>query len=530
MKISYSILKYTAFMSMLFFILFGISSCTDNFDEINTKKDVLTSASMNETLLGYQFAYAQYHGMSSTMFQVTQNLYADMWSQYFAITHPNFNSGQLIEPGLWTWLAWDYFFKEAPPQLFAVENFARDNDMPVAYAISQIWKVEMYHRWTDYFGPMIYSHFGNGKTSVPYDRQEDIYHSFFLTLDSAAQTLKQNAGGNAFGDNDQIYSGDADQWYLFANSLKLRLAMRIAYVEPALAQQMAEEAVRDGVILDNENSALLISVETISKNLLSRITYHKEFAMSTTMESVLKGYDDPRLSVYFEEVAPEYGGGYHGVRNGLPASEKTGVLNFERSFVSKLYTSGSYAGTDTPNLVLTAAEVAFLRAEGALRGWNMGGTAKELYNMGITLALTDFRMDKMGVHLSPAEIQTYINNTNTPAPVNDKWNTPAMSDIPVKYDESGDFERNLEQIITQKWLAIFPDGWESWSERRRTGYPKCYPVINSLNPDIPVDGIVRRLTFSSTEEANNKEAYDEAQTLLANGPDKNTTRLWWDAK
>jgi len=528
MIITYSILKKTVFMSMLFLILFGISSCTDNFDDINTQKDKLTSGSMNESLLGYQFAYTQYHSMASTMFQVTQNLYADMYSQYFAITHPNFNSGQLLEVGLWTWLAWDYFWSEAPPQLKYIEDYTREHDMKVAYAISQIWKVETYHRWTDYFGPIIYSHFGNGETSVPYDSQEDIYHSFFLTLDSAAQILKQNAGGNAFGDNDQVYSGDADQWYLFANSLKLRLAMRIAYVEPGLAKQMAEEAVSDGVILRNEDSALLIAVETISKNLLSRITYHKEFAMSTTMESVLKGYDDPRLSVYFDEA--EQGGGYHGVRNGLPASEKTGSLNFERSFVSRLYTSGSYTGTDTQNLVLTAAEVAFLRAEGALRGWNMGGTAKELYNMGITLSLTDFRMEKMGVNLSLAEIDAYINNTNTPAPVADKWNTPAMSDIPVKYDESADFERNLEQIITQKWLAIYPDGWESWAERRRTGYPKGYPVINSMNPDIPVDGLVRRLKFSSTEQANNQVAVEEARTLLANGPDENTTRLWWDAK
>lgn len=528
MIITYSHIKKTAVISMLFLILFGISSCTDNFDEINTKKDVLTSGSMNESLLGYMFAYTQYRGMAATMFQVTQNLYADMYSQYFAITHPNFNSGQLLEVGLWTRLAWDYFMKEAPPQLFYIENYAREHNMQVAYAIAEIWKVEMYHRWTDYFGPIIYSHFGNGETSVPYDTQEDVYHSFFLTLDSAAQILKQNAGGNAYGDNDQLYSGDADQWYLFANSLKLRLAMRLAYIEPDFAKQMAEEAVRDGVIESNENSALLLSVESDSRNLLSRITYHKEFAMSTTMESVLKGYDDPRISVYFDEA--EEGGGYHGVRNGLPAVEKTGSLNFERSFVSRLYTSYSYAGTDTRNLVLTAPEVAFLRAEGALRGWNMGGTAKEFYNRGIFLSLTDFRMKKMGVNLSAADIDAYINNTNTPAPVADKWNTPPMTDIPVKFDESGDFERKLEQIITQKWLAIYPDGWESWSERRRTGYPRGYAVINSLNPDIPVTGLVRRLTFSSSEFANNKVAVEEAITLLANGPNEITTRLWWDAK
>jgi hypothetical protein len=173
--------------------------------------------------------------------------------------------------------------------------------------------------------------------------------------------------------------------------------------------------------------------------------------------------------------------------------------------------------------VMKATELYFLRAEGALRGWNMGGTAMELYNDGITTSLKETTAS------TDQEIDNYVNSLSTPIAVNDKWNTPPMSDIPVKYDADGGFERQLEQIITQKWIAIFPDGWEAWSERRRTGYPVGYPIIQSFNPDINENGMMRRLQFTTGEISNNAEAVEEARKLL-HGADKNYTKLWWDAK
>src|SRR5690606_29967224 len=116
-----------------------------------------------------------------------------------------------------------------------------------------------------------------------------------------------------------IYNGDADKWLTFANSLRLRLAMRVAYVDPALAKAQAEKAVQDGVMLDNSENAGVLST-TNNVNNLSSITYHYEFAMSASMESVLVGYNDPRLSVYFAEARG--GGGYIGVRNGLTTADR----------------------------------------------------------------------------------------------------------------------------------------------------------------------------------------------------------------
>jgi hypothetical protein len=104
-----------------------------------------------------------------------------------------------------------------------------------------------------------------------------------------------------------------------------------------------------------------------------------------------------------------------------------------------------------------------------------------------------------------------------------------MSDIPVAYETAGSFEKQLEQIITQKWIALYPDGWEAWAERRRTGYPVGFPIVESLNPAVPTDKQMRRLTFTVGELTNNSEAVKAAQTLLG-GADANETKLWWDKK
>jgi hypothetical protein len=174
---------------------------------------------------------------------------------------------------------------------------------------------------------------------------------------------------------------------------------------------------------------------------------------------------------------------------------------------------------------MNAAEVYFLRAEGALVGWNMGGTAKALYEKGIETSLQEI------ASASGAVIASYISSTKIPVAINDVHRTPAVSDIPVAYESAGSSERQLEQIITQKWIAMFPNGWEAWTEARRTGYPKYLPRLNSDNPDVPKDVMIRRIMYAEGEVTSNPDGLKAAQALpeLAGG-DKNSTKLWWDKK
>jgi hypothetical protein len=178
-----------------------------------------------------------------------------------------------------------------------------------------------------------------------------------------------------------------------------------------------------------------------------------------------------------------------------------------------------------------AAEVYFLRAEGVLRGWqNMGGTAKELYDEGIRASL-EARTDA-----SDKEITNYIHSTRTPsAPQSkggglDQFNSPPVDNIPVAFASNANFETKLEQIITQKWIALYPNSIEAWAERRRTGYPRGYAIIKSNNPHISSTQLVRRVTYPPVVYDNNAKAVKDAVANLLGGPDRADTRLWWDAK
>jgi Susd and RagB outer membrane lipoprotein len=504
--------------------LFFLSSCTKNFDKTNTPTDLIDADKLDVGKLGQMFAQAEYEGIGSdiTIVRFLHSLYCDPYAQYFTVTPQHFQTDQFVENTDGTGYDWDYIYTLAAPQVHFVEKFTEKNGLPLANAVARIWKVQFYHRITDLWGPIIYSQFGNEKTSVAYDSQKDIYHDFFKTLDTAVAVIKEHAGENIFGDNDQIFSGDVDKWLIFANSLRLRLALRIAYVEPDLAKLEAEKAVAAGIMTQNsDNADVSTTINSISQ--YPKITYIDEFRMSATMESVMGGYEDPRISDYFAEAA--VGGGYKGVRNGLTLSDRGNRLDIQakHSFVNAKWLPLERGGTNPPIPVLHASEVYFLRAEGALRGWNMGGSSRELYELGITTSMQESEA------ISPAQIQAYITSLKTPKALNDKWNSPAMSDIPVAYLTAGSFEKKLEQIITQKWIAIFPNSEEAWAERRRTGYPVGYPLIESLNAGVKENEIMRRLTFSISEFTTNAVGVQAAIGLL-NGENSNSTKLWWDAK
>lgn len=241
--------------------------------------------------------------------------------------------------------------------------------------------------------------------------------------------------------------------------------------------------------------------------------------MSAAMESVLKGYVDPRISKYYAPV-PGTVSTFKGLRNGYtqgelgaPENNAGATSNVADAFLPAVQATNPFA-------IMYASEAYFLRAEGALKGWNMGGgTAKEYYEKGIETAFKQWGIADAAV------ITAYTNGTTTPIALNDMVKTPALSDIPVKF--SADPTKQLEQIITQKWLANYPNGHEAWAEYRRTGYPKLYARVNSDNPDSPKDAVVRRTPFVIGEFQANATAATAAIGKLG-GEDKSSTRLWWD--
>jgi hypothetical protein len=430
------------------------------------------------------------------------------------------------------------------PQLQSI--FASTDSTSAEYAMANVWWVYTFQRVTDYWGPIPYFSAGIPGNSVPYDPQDKIYYDFIKRLKSAVTALHAHAGENHFGSYDLVYGGDVNRWTKFANSLLLHIAIRISKVDPATAKSVAEAAVADGVMTTSvaitDPSAQTAGddafVQRSAKggpdgNGLQTMSDWGEFRMSASMASVLKGFQDPRLPQYFLPALNT--GLYSGVRNGLSVDQLGLAANqaANNSHVGKRWSStnivdkngnvlGDANSIATAQNVMVTAESYFNRAEGALLGWNMGGTAKDLYNMGITNSLIQWNVTNAGVQTA------YINSTNTPVAPGDGLNSPAMTNIPVKFDASN-MATQLEQIATQKWLALYPDGMEAWADFRRSHVLKLYPVVNSDNPDITNTSTqwIRRIPFLLSEQQTNKAAVDAAVGLLG-GPDKVTTPLWWD--
>ncbi|MGN6354474.1 MAG: SusD/RagB family nutrient-binding outer membrane lipoprotein [Parafilimonas sp.] len=505
--------------AIIIFGLITLTACTKKFDEINT--DPTTFSSLTPATIPNAFAKAEYQGIYGDpgIYQLARNLFVDLWSQYYATIDPGVSPDRYVQRKDWEFYQWLSMYSSAYPTLKQVIDATENKDIP-ANAVAKVWKVYIFHSNTDFYGPVPYFQAGSGQFSIPYDAQKDIYYDMFKVLDTAVTALKTaDASAKPFGDNDLIYHGDVTKWLKLANTLRLRLALRISFVEPDKAKEEAEKAVADGVMTSNDDNAMM-DVATASPNGLNLMSPWGGFRMSASMESYLKGFSDPRMPVYFSPAPDD--NEYHGIRNGLSVAQLAGanpggagnnISNIGPGWNPDLAASNKLT-------VMYSAEAYFLRAEGALNGWNMGGTAKELYEKGITNS-----MQQWGI--SNAAIQTYLQSTSLPAKPGDYMNSPAVSDIPVKF--SDDPEKQRQQIATQKWLALFPDGIEAWAEVRRTGYPQLYPVVNSDNPDVPSSEIIKRFTFIDLEYESNKQAVQNALPLL-NGPDKNNTPVWWDVK
>lgn len=514
--------KQSRLLLIGFVILFA--SCTKKFADINTDKN--TIATIGAAELPFLFSQAQSTATNSQWnYQVAQNLFADQYAQYFACEATYFPSDRNVIRMDWVGAAFNPMYTTVVPQLQTIFNST--DSTSAEHALASIWWVYTFHRVTDYWGPIPYFSAGIPGNSVPYDPQDKIYDDFFKRLAEAVTILKGKTDEQPFGSYDLIYGGNVNNWIKFANTLRLRLALRISNVDPARAKTEAEAAVVGGVMTNSPDDDALIQRSTKGDdgNGLSIMSDWNEFRMSASMESVLKGYNDPRLPVYFLPAVNT--GEYNGLRNGLTVEQlgKDANKADNNSHVGPRWSSPAAGGISTylstPQNVMATAEAYFLRAEGALLGWNMDGDAKDLYNEGITNSLAQWGITNATI------VSNYINSMNTPIAPGDYLNSPPMTTIPVKFGTSLSEQR--EQIATQKWLALFPDGMEAWADYRRSHVLKLYPVANSDNPDIANTKTqwIRRIPFLLSETQTNGAAVDAAVPLL-NGPDKVTTPLWWD--
>jgi hypothetical protein len=393
------------------------------------------------------------------------------------------------------------------------------------FSVAQIIKVTGIIRATDSYGPVPYSAIPTGTFTPAYDSQESIYMSAFADLIRARDVLYKlgGAAGTPLKQYDLIYAGDYLKWAKYANSLILRLAMRIVYVDPTKARQYAEEAVRNsaGFITTSGESALH-SLKPDNGNfnysnpLVMLTQGYQEARAGASMQSILSGYKDPRLGVYFKNsTLTGHTSEVIGVRSGI---------NVTRSLYQPF--SQLNIALNTPLPWMQASEVYFLKAEGAIRGWNMDGGAKDFYEAGVRSAFSEAGLTMPANYLNdntskPAAYTDYVNSGNSSA---------ALDDITIQWNDADGFETKLHRIINQKWISLYPNGAEAWAEFRRTGYPKIFPIVlNRSNGTVNTAFQVRRLPYPSAQYNQNPAQVSKGVALLG-GPDNGGTRLWWDKK
>ena len=408
-----------------------------------------------------------------------------------------------------------------------VQIVSQNTDNPVPYAIAMIIKVAAMSRVTDTYGPIPYTQIGvDGRVTVPYDSQETVYNAFFDELDEAIATLSENSSSALVPTADYVYSGNVQQWIKFANSLKLRLAMRISYANPAKAREMAESAVNQefGVIESNEDNAAWHYFGSITNPLFTAINYNgDESRPSAEIVCYMNGYNDNRRASYFVNEDGAFDSDvYVGLRRSIDRTDEA------RAYFPS-YSAINVSANDAIQW-MNAAEVAFLRAEGvAVFGFNLGGTAKDFYEQGIRLSFAQWGASGEDDYIEDDRSvpQTYTD----PAGLNSYAST--ISDITIKWDESASTEEKQERIITQKWIANWMLGSEAWADYRRTGYPRLIPAPAAGNKS---GGVVdsnrgaRRMPYPSEENANNYENVQYARDHYLNGPDNMATDVWWACK
>ncbi len=518
----------------------ALSACTANYLEINShpyqpdEDDVQTDGYAIGSALSNVMAGVISPDVNTTQF--TECLLGGPMGGYlatsgnFSRTIDNYNA-----PDNWTnvFMASDRIIPVVYSNLAELHNVT---DNPIALAIGEVVKVAAMHRVTDTYGPIPYSKIEvGGALQVEYDSQEMVYDEMFKDLDAAIETLTFNRTTGIPATTDYMYGGSAERWCRFANSLKLRLAMRIVYADPAKAQQMAEEAIASevGVITSNVDNALMTQFGADGNPIRVAVNYNKPADSNTggdthvaaDITSYMNALNDPRRAAYFveseweddaEAIIP-----YVGMRRGIviPALATVG-----RKY------SGPKLATNTPIVWMNAAEVAFLRSEAALFGFNVGGTAQDLYNEGVRLSFEQWGTAGYDAYIAqsaPVAV-TYVDpneGTNSYGSV--------LTTLPVAWSNSDSNEQKQERIITQKWIANFILGNEAWADYRRTGYPKLIPATdagNMSNGVVDSERGARRMPYPQNEYTTNSANIQAAVASYLKGPDNMATSVWWDCK
>jgi hypothetical protein len=406
----------------------------------------------------------------------------------------------------------------------------RTKDLPARsnlYHMARIVQANAFMILTDEYGSIPYFESGLGypeQTLFPkYDQQQAIYTDIIKEFTEAAAALNAS---NAIEASDVLYAGNITRWKKFAYSLLLRAGMRLSKIDPTKAQSTVQAAFAGGVITDNADNALVKHDANFNMpigNMLNG-TEAANFYLTKPFVDHLKNTNDPRLSA----IAIRYKGATSGSQSGsgqnpangttAPADQIGMPIGYDNgTIVAKAAADGlasfydysqadrrRIAKTTSPTFFVTASQTLLLLSEARFRNWIASGTAAQYFSDGIKA-----HMDQMA---------SYDANSAVPATARDAY----VAANPLTPGTE------LQQINTQYWISSFLNGPEAFANFRRSGFPTLTPnpYGQPNNPDVPNGTFIRRLTYPNAELSVNTENVNAAISLQ--GPDKLSTRVWWD--
>jgi len=417
----------------------------------------------------------------------------------------------------------------------AVIDAGKPDEQEMLWGPAQGMRSRIFGYITDVWGDVPYSQALKGDAAdatlqPAYDAQQDIYTGLFADLNEAVTAMAAGASAASVlapvGAADPIYAGNRLRWQRFGNSLRARHAMRLVNKDPATAQAqfLAAIAAPGGLIASNADNAQMVwPGDGVYNNPWSVNNQTRDdHRLSDRLMGEMLPYSDPRVAVYAQPTlcflnpagtgCPASPAQYAGMPNALTATEAaTWSLKSSRpgrvfysnsSYCKSGYAAGAYVncsgltGARFPSFVLTYAEVSFLLAEAAERGWISTGTAASYYNQGIQASMAQW-----GVTDATAIAAFLVR--------------PGIAYTPGT--------AGLTQIAQQKWIALFTDGVEAWAEWRRT----CVPSTVIPGPDAIISTVPRRYEYSIREASVNSANMDAA--IARQGADDFTTRMYWDS-
>jgi hypothetical protein len=503
-------MKYIIKISFFALAVLYLGSCTKNFETYNTdptKIYNMPSGAYIQTMIEPMMF------MGPHAAQMVDGM-VGAYGGYFTSTNRwNDTNFDTFNPSdAYTNSPWNSMFVDTYSNFFQVEKLTEG--VGHWYALARLVRAAAMMRVADCYGPIPYSKVTNGNLYVEYDSGEDVYKHIIADLQESASLLYNFATLNPtyqpFADYDPTsLKGDYALWAQFANSLTLRAAIRTNNQE-AFLDALGHPA---GIVTNNVTRP----AGTDGNPYYTMQGPWNDHRASSSIVDYMNGYNDPRCPAYFTySTRSGFTTRYFGARTGYASSTNDSGAPYSQMLV----------GTGDAITLFYAAENQFLLAEAALKGWGVPNTAKSYYEAGITLSMTQR-------NVAPTTITTYLaNNTLVPASHTGDWrggnNYTRASTVKIAWDATG--TTNLEQIITQKWIANFPLGLEAWADFRRTGFPELAPSVDNLSSGVVASSRgARRLKYPYSEINLNAANYNAAVSNFFGGVanDTQASDLFW---